>query len=409
MEVFLARQAIFDRQRHVYGYELLFRSCLKNTFNGADPSASTRQVVSNSLLAIGLDRIAGHKKVFVNVGRDLLLDEFPAILPKHQMILEILDSGDLDPAILAACESLRQQGYLLALSAFAARPEQRPFLKHAHFVKVDIRTRTDQDHLSLVHEYHAHGLIMVAEKVETLEDYQRAKAAGYDCFQGYYFARPQMIIGRQIPAIKLNCLRLLREILRPELNYDRLASLISADVSLTYQLLRFVGSYLFSAGGRIETVQQALVYLGENQLRRWVALAAIPRAATDKPEELLKISLLGACFSESIATLAGISQPEEAFLMGLFAHLDALLDRPLEESLQELRVDPAITDALLDRGSSTDPLSRINRLVRCYTTADWDAVPAHAAALGLDPSAVATAYVQAAEWADRNHQPATAR
>ena len=278
VEVFLARQAVFDRQRRVFGYELLFRSCLKNSFTGADASASTREVISNSLLSIGLDRIAGQKKVFVNIGRELLLDQFASFLPKGRIILEILDSADHDPEVRAACESLRQQGYLLALNAFVTSSEQRPSLKHAHFAKVDIRNLSDQDHHDIVREYHAQGVTLVAEKVETLSEYQRTKAAGYDYFQGFFFARPQMVIGRQIPAIKMNCLRLLREILRPELNYDRLAAQISTDVSLTYQLLRYVGSYLFSAGGRIDTVQQALVYLGENQLRRWVAVAAIPRA-----------------------------------------------------------------------------------------------------------------------------------
>ena len=409
MEVFLARQAVFDRQRRVFGYELLFRSCLKNSFTGADASASTREVISNSLLSIGLDRIAGQKKVFVNIGRELLLDQFASFLPKGRIILEILDSADHDPEVRAACESLRQQGFLLALNAFVTSSEQRPNLKHAHFAKVDILNLSDQDHHDIVREYYALGVTLVAEKVETLSEYQRTKAAGYDYFQGFFFARPQMVIGRQIPAIKMNCLRLLREILRPELNYDRLAAQISTDVSLTYQLLRYVGSYLFSAGGRIDTVQQALVYLGENQLRRWVAVAAIPRAATDKPDELLKVSLLSASFSEALAVMMGFGRPDEAFLMGLFSHLDALLDRPLEESLQELNVHPDISNALLGRAQPSEPLGQIHQLAQRYADADWDAAAAWAAKLDLDTGAVAAAYVQAAEWADHHLQPASAR
>ena len=150
----------------------------------------------------------------------------------------------------------------------------------------------------------ARGLQILAEKVETYEEFDWARQCGYDYFQGYFFARPVMVRGRQIPAAKLHCLRLLQEAQRPELDFERLETLILEDVSLSYQLLRYVNSPLFALASRIQSIRQALLYFGETELRKWIALATLARTAEDKPSELIRHSLVRARFCESVARMA---------------------------------------------------------------------------------------------------------
>src|SRR5262249_6528092 len=160
------------------------------------------------------------------------------------------------------------------------------------------------------------------------EDFAEARKIGYDYFQGFFFARPTVVRSKQIPAMKLNCTRLLAEIVRPELDMNRLHDLISQDVALSYKLLRYVNSALFAVHSRIESVRQALLFPGDAQLRKWIAMAALPKTSTDKPAELITESLVRAWMCESLARLSGYARPELAFLTGLFSFLDALLDRP---------------------------------------------------------------------------------
>jgi c-di-GMP-related signal transduction protein len=402
VEVFVARQAIFDRERRVYGYELLFRSSVRNEFDGTDPSASTTEVLSNSLMAVGLDKLVGKKKAFVNFGRELLLNGFPSVLPKEQTVIEVLESVEPDPLILAACENLRRQGYLLALDDFVVASGQEAFLRNAHVIKVEIGSLPSmRKHEELVRAYHGQGLKMLAEKVETYEEFSQARKVGYDYFQGFFFARPKVVSTQQIPTIKFNCLRLLQAIVQPELDYMHLANLISADVALTYKLLRYINSALYSPTTRIESVRQALMFPGEDQLRKWVAMAAIPKAATDKPEELLTASLVRAWMCESLARFTGLARPAEAFLMGLFSFLDALLDRPLDEALAEVNLAPSISAALLGSAPEDDSLTAIYDVVRSYDAGEWDAVGERAQRLGIDGDLIRNAYYEAVAWAER--------
>jgi len=402
MEAFVARQAIFDRERRVYGYELLFRSSPENAFDGSDATASTTQLLSNSLMAIGLDQLVGHKKAFVNFGRDLLLSGFASVLPKERTVIEILETVVPEPDVLTACESLRSQGYLLALDDFVVRSGQEAFLPHADIVKVEFGSLPVAQHVDLVREYHRRNLKMLAEKVESPEEFRAARAAGYDYFQGYFFARPTVVRSKQIPANKLNSLRLMREVVLPELDLTRLSDLISSDVGLTYKLLRYVNSARFATSTRIESVRQALMFPGEAQIRKWVAMAALPKASADKPTELLTASLVRAWMSESLARLANYPRPEHAFLTGLLSFLDALLDQPLDVAVAEIGLAPPILSALLGTAPEGDPLTEIYALVRSYEAGEWDSLIGPAKRLDIDAELIRNTYCEAVAWAERS-------
>ena len=401
MDVFVARQPIFDRQSQVHAYELLYRAhagC--DQYTGTDEDRTTLEVISGSLLTIGLNSIAAGKKAFINFGRNLLVDGLIPMLPKERIVIEVLESTEPDEEVLKSCRKLRQLGYTIALDDFEWHPRFEALIALAHIIKVDLRktSRTEQERL--VSEYQPRGIAMLAEKVETREEFDWAVNLGYDYFQGYFFARPSVISGTEIQPVVATCLQLLRQLQSPEIDFKKLDALISKDVALTYKLFRYVNSVLFAHHGNIESIRRALTELGEDGIRRWVTIAALPRLAKNKPEELVACALIRARFSENLARLAGDPGYPSAYLTGLFSLLDALLDRPLEEALHEVGLESHLNEVLLGTAPADNTLARIHALVRSYETGEWEQARQSALGLGLTDAAVGSAYVESTEWAN---------
>jgi EAL and modified HD-GYP domain-containing signal transduction protein len=243
-------------------------------------------------------------------------------------------------------------------------------------------------------------LKLLAEKVETYEEFAWARKTGYDYFQGFFFARPAIMRAKLIPVATSNCLRLVRETMRPELNLGHLDRIISADVALAYKLLRYVNSALFALPSRIQSIRHALTFLGDADLRRWITLAVLPRLAMDKTAELVTHSLVRARFCEHAAELTHEPLAEQAFLMGLFSLLDALIDRPIEELLADVGVAPPIVAALLETAPEGDTLTSLYQLALHYETGNWDAVDVIAHRSQIEPAAFRNAYLKAVCWAE---------
>jgi EAL and modified HD-GYP domain-containing signal transduction protein len=275
-------------------------------------------------------------------------------------------------------------------------------LEHARIVKVEIGTLTIEEHKALVARYRKLGLKMLAEKVETPEQYSELRNLGYDYFQGYFFAKPIVIQSKQIPVMKLNAMRLLREITRPELDLNRLADMISTDVALSYGMLRYVNTAQFAVSRRVASVRQAMLYPSEAQLRKWVAMAVLPKASADKASELLTSSLVRAQMCELLARMTHFHKPEKAFLMGLFSFLDALLDQPLEVALAGVGLAGPILAALLGTAAQSDPLTAIYDLVRSYETGDWDLLAGQMVRLGVNDDQIRNAYCESVTWAEKS-------
>jgi len=402
VDVFVARQPIFDRERRLYGYELLYRSEAADTqFDGTEAGSATNQVISSALLSIGLESLLGGKKAFINFNEALLSDGTHLLLPRETTVIEILETVEPTAELIALCRGIREQGYTLALDDFVPSPQFEQLTHLAQLIKVDMRLTDKPEQERLLRTYRPRGIAMLAEKVESYQEFEWARSAGYDYFQGYFFARPSVIHSQQVPAAKLNCLRLLIEIQKADLDFRRLEALIRVDVALTYRLLRYVNSALFGHSGEIRSIERALVILGGDTLRRWVALATLPMLATDKPGELATLSIVRARFCELLVQLAGITRQNEAFLMGLFSVLDALLDQPLDEALRSASVGLGITQALLGTAPDDSILSKIYRLTRHYEHGDWDEVERLAQGCGFPAISAGDAYVEATQWAQR--------
>lgn len=401
MDAFVARQPIFDRQRQLYGYELLFRSTQDlNQFDGTEACSATTQVISN-ILSMGFENLLCGKKAFLNFNQLLLSDGIYLSLPRQSTVIEILETVEPTPTMISLCGKIHEQGYTIALDDFVSSPQLEPLTHLAQLIKVDMRVTDRLEQARLLRTYRPRGVALLAEKVETYEEFEWARAAGYDYFQGYFFARPSVIRIRKMPASKLNCLRLLSEMQKEDLDFDRLETLIRADVALSYKLLTYANSALVGRTGETRSIQRALTIVGSENIRRWVALTTLPMLATDKPGELATLSIVRARFCERLIEVTGIGRQNEAFLMGMFSLLDALLDRPLEQVLGSMSLAPAISEALLGTAPEQDVLSKIYRLIRRYELGDWDQVAHLAQGCGIPVIAVGDAYVEATRWAQR--------
>jgi EAL and modified HD-GYP domain-containing signal transduction protein len=408
VDVLVARQAIFDRQRKVYGYELLYRSdALNNAFDGTEAEAATMQVLSNALMSIGADKLLDGKKAFVNFDHRLLLANMHKTLPRESLVIEILETVVPTQDLITLCQNIQQEGYSLALDDFIDGPEFAPLTGIAGLIKVDMRLSSVEEQERLLRTYKPRGVVMLAEKVETYTEFQWAQRAGYDLFQGYFFARPEVLRSQHIPAVKAACLRVLREVQQADLDFQRLGRLIQEDVSLSYQLLRCANSAMFQRSAKIESITRALLTLGEDRIRSWVALATLPMLATNKPGELVKLSLVRARFCELLAGVAHNGRTNDAFLMGMFSLLDALIDQPLDEALRSVDLGKEVAGALLGIAPDEDFLTCLYRLNCCYEQGNWSEVERLSEKCGIPPAAIGQAYLEATEWAENVIQSVT--
>jgi EAL and modified HD-GYP domain-containing signal transduction protein len=401
MDLFVARQPIFDRRRGVAGYELLFRAGLENAFpRGMDPDAASAQVINDTLLVFGFDALTAGKLAYVNVTNRVLNEGLYGVLPSRRTVIELLETVRPDQAAVEACRQAKKAGYSLALDDFVYRPEMDPLLRLADVVKVDFLATDAATRRVLPERLKPFRVKLLAEKVETWEEFEQARAEGYTYFQGYFFARPEIVARKDVPASKLVYVQFLRELQRAELDFDRLEQIIKQDVALSMKLLRYLNSAFFAWRSRVTSLKQAIVMLGERPFRQWASLVAVVGMAADRPSELAALCLSRGRFCELLGPKVKIRASDlELFLAGLLSFMDALMGRPLDEILREVGVSHVIEEALV--GARASPLGKLVSLVTAYEAARWDEVGALTTALGLGEPAVASAYQEAADWARR--------
>jgi c-di-GMP-related signal transduction protein len=396
VEKFLARQPIFNTERVVYGYELLFRSGPDNYFVHPAPDMASVSAADN-LFLIGIDRLARGRRAFINCTRSFLLRDYASLLPKDRVVLEILESIIPDEEVVAACQRLKAEGYLIALDDFCETPEWRPLVLIADFIKVDVLATAPAEQLRLAKKFARTPVKLIAEKVETHEDFERTLGWGYSYFQGYFFQRPEILSHHDIPASKLNYLRILKAANEPILDLEKIAEQIQSEASLSYRLLRYLNSPLFFLRAEIHSIQHALSLIGERGVRKWVSLVAVACMGDGKPEELIILPLIRARFCELMAPSARLeSVSNDLFLLGLLSAMDALLDMKMEAVLREIAVEPEIRDALLGRKNR---LREVFDIALHYEAGSWEAIDEAAGRMGIGAETIPGCFLQAVEWA----------
>jgi EAL and modified HD-GYP domain-containing signal transduction protein len=398
VEVHVARQPIFNVDKIVIGYELLFRNGTGDLFPGADNDPVDAGDVFNSSFFLKIvDDLSGGKKAFINFTPHLARPEMMTILPAKVLAIEFPEMNEPDPAMLAACQLLKEKGYMVVLDDFAFHQNSLEILKLADMVKVDFVKTKEADRKSIATRLTSMGIALLAEKVESYYDFKQAKEFGYQFFQGYFFGRPEIFSGRDIPGYTVNYLNMLREASRPEIDFDKMEQIFRRDVALSFKLLKFINSAFFGVRNKISSVRQALVMLGRKEILKWISLLALQNIAQEKPDEVVVLSLIRARFGELLAFQLGWSKrSNQSFLVGLFSLVDAMLDRPMADILRELPLDDDITIALL-RGDND--LGQLHAMARHYEKAEWEEFAASAQKLAIPEQDVAKLYRQALEWA----------
>lgn len=397
MKKFVARQPIFDGKKNIFGYELLFRSSLDNFFQSDQPDQASSRVVVDSFLLFGMQSLTGGRKAFLNFTHNLLVQQYATLLPKEQAVIEILETVEPDEQIVAACEALKQKGYLIALDDFILGDATNPLIKLANIIKIDFLSTPPDVRGQLAKRFRPLGIEMLAEKVETHDQVREAVQQGYMYFQGFFFCKPEIVSGRDIPAFKLNYLSLLRAINQEDPNLFEVEQMIKRESSLCYKLLRYLNSAAFYFHGKVTSIRHALSLLGVKEVRRWASLVALAAIGEDKPPALVVASMVRACFCELLAPLAGFAhQTAELFLTGLLSLMDAILEKPMESILQQLPLAPEVKETLLGGKSS---FQDVFELVTCYDKGDWQKNSEIAARLKLDEVAISEAYLQSIRWA----------
>ncbi len=392
---YIARQPILDSNRKTFGYELLFRDGPKNTFPEIDPDKATSRLLSDHFLSTHYQTLGKHVG-FVNFPYQSLVNLVPTLLPADSLVVEVLEDCKPTPELLYAIREMSRQGYEIALDDFVPSKEWQPFLPYISIIKFDIRIVPIPKAKLFMDRLKGSKIKFLAEKVETYEEFELAKQAGFDYFQGYFFSKPEIIRQKALEPSFLTVVQLCKEIAKDGIDYVELEALISKDLSLSYKLLTYVNSSSI-VSSKINSFKQALVYLGEQRIKQFVSLVAIASSTDEsKPDYLYGLSLQRARFCE-LAWVKAQKQGDSslAFLTGMFSLLDSLLDQKLETIVDEMPIEEEIKAALL-KGEGF--LGDILAISKAYEQADWDTVTGVGKQLQLSDTVLSECYDEAVKW-----------
>ncbi|HSH30833.1 MAG TPA: HDOD domain-containing protein [Thiohalobacter sp.] len=391
-DIYIGRQPIYDRNLNVYAYELLFRSGLENAAMFADGDRATSHVINNAFLEFGLEKLVGRHRAFINLTRAFLTGEWQLPFPKDRIVLEVLEDIEPDAAVIGAVRELRRSGHTLALDDFLYHDKLRPLIEHADIIKIDLMAVPDGELVAHLDQLRGYPVHLLAEKIETLEQFEQCRELGFDYFQGYFLSRPQVISGQAVPVSGLATVRLLAQLQDPQVTPEALEALISQDLGLSYKLLRYINSAFFALPRKVDSIRQAVVYLGNRTIKTWATLLVFC-GVEDRPTDLMTIAMLRARMCQLLAEKTGETEPEIYFTAGLFSALEALLGMPLDQILEALPLSDTLKTALLHhRGVTGEALG----CVLAYERTQWESTRFR----GLAPAEITEAYVEAARWAD---------
>ena len=391
----MARQPIFDRQMKVHAYELLFREHGHSETADIDKDRAAKALL-NALVDIGLRQLTGQTRAYLNLSEELLLSDSISMLPKDRVVLEILETIEPSQAVIDRLRELKEAGYTIALDDFVASPQTETLLPFANVVKIDVLGRSEASLARTIHPLRLPGVLLLAEKVETGDEFRACQNLGFDLYQGFYFARPETMRGSSIPANKLAMLRLAAKLQSPAAAYNEIEQIIAEDVALSYRLLRYVKSAHFGLPDSVNSIRQALLFLGLNTVSSLAALLAMS-TATRRPDELIVTALVRAKMCELLAATRKAENLEIYFTVGLLSVLDALLDAPMEEILNELPLAEEVNHALLHRDTDSE-LAKTIQTVVAYERGEWDL----SLLAGLSGKEVADAYNLSVCWANQS-------
>jgi EAL and modified HD-GYP domain-containing signal transduction protein len=393
LHAYVGRQAIFDRRLNVVGYELLYRDSEENRAQFDNVTQASATTMLNAFVELGLDSLVGQVPAYVNMPADFLLGHYPIPLPPERTVIEVLEDVPVTTALLESLRELRTRGFKIALDDFLLTDETRPLLALAHIIKINVLNVSREDIAAQYTELKSTGAIMLAEKISTHDELVFVRNLGFYYFQGYFLEMPSVTRTTRMPHDRARLLRLLAALYDQKLNLRSIEGLVASEVGLGVRLLKLASSAALARGGMpIGSLQQAMARLGVQQVAALIILI-LASGFDDKPLELARQVLIRARMCELLARTATVP-PDEMFTAGLLSLLDAILDRPLPEILEQIPLTALVREALLEGGTSRP--ARIIETVRHQNRGDMVAL----SAAGFSAQAVFMAWYDAVRWSD---------
>ncbi len=404
MYFYAARQPILDINKKLYAYELLFRDSINNVFPDIDGDIATSKMVEASKFNMGISDFTANKPAFINFTLETLSKGYPEMLSPEEVVVEILETIKPGKRLLALCKDLFEKGYTLALDDYEHQTVWEHFYPYIKIIKIDWQNSTLDEIKEIIAAIANYPHIeLLAEKVETYEEYNQAVELGCVLFQGFFFAKPEMMKTKTLTPSQMAMAELLYETSKPELDLAGITSVFERDVSLSYKLLRYANSAMFKRRSEISTIKQALVTLGLLELKRFMGLMFATNINPDKPSELINSAMARAKFCELAAENMNNNNIDssKAFLTGLLSLIDAILDEDIESVLAKLPLAKEIKDALLTHEGD---MAQLIKLVEFIEHAQWDESVVTMETLGLTKDQVIKDYNDAISWADEQSE-----
>ena len=399
-DIFLARQPILDRNQIIVAYELLFRSSQANHAIIENELHATAHVIVSLFNEMGLQSVLGKERGFINVSAEMLMSDMLQLLPSDQIVIELLESIAITPAILDQCRKLKGDGFALALDDFAIMQEQyRDLLPIVDIIKVDLMQIPGGALTNTVLKLKQYPAKLLAEKVETREEFEQCKKLGFHYFQGYYFAKPVILTGKRAEPSTLALFKLLSLVL-DDASSNELEAAIKSDSNLIYNLLKLVNSVGAGAHQKIDSLSKAVMVIGRRQLQRWLQLLLY--TINDKGQTSNPLLQLAATRAKMLEILyrslnnQDMAGQERAFITGTFSLLDTLLSMPMIAIMAELKLHDEVKEALINRSG---PLGIMLKLIEALETGNFEAVQELLKQLpGLDAAMLNEAQMAAIRW-----------
>ena len=402
MEVFVARQPILTKKEEIYAYELLYRNNEINYFPQVDGDKATADVIINSFLNIGIDQLSNGKPCFINFTEKLLKLKLPTFFRPREIVVEILETVVLGPDLIAICRELKDMEYQIALDDFILN-ERNPYLeellKYIDIIKVDFQNSTPAMRKKIETLAFQKKIQLLAEKIETREEFKSAVNAGYHYFQGYFFSKPVILTTKDIPSYFYSYYEIINHLSSPEPRIDTITKLIEKDISLSYKLLKLINSPAYRPKQKINSIRQAIVLLGLIEIQKWIYVLAVretPGANQEPSKEMVAMSLTRAKMGELIAVyLHNIAGAPSFFMTGMFSMMDSLLNMPMNDVLVDLPLQEDICEAL--KGKNNE-LKLVLDLSLAIEKGDWEAASLLCIQLNIPEDIAFRFYQQAMTW-----------
>lgn len=394
-----ARQPILDINKELFAYELLFRDGITNAFPKIDGNEATSKIVAGSQFDFSLSDFTGSNPAFINFTLATLQKKFPTLIPKEELVVEILETEKPGKRLLAEVKELHELGYTIALDDYVHEPVWRHFFPFIQIIKVDfLDTTTDQIEVICNAVKDFPHIKLLAEKIETHEHHQLALDMGFSYFQGYFFARPETMKVKSLSPAQFSLAELLYETSKSELDLPKITNVFEMDVNLSYKLLRYSNSSIFRRRAEIATIKQALVTLGKAELQKFISVLFSAQMISDKPPELMAMSLCRAKFLEGLAKQSSkVDSESVAFLTGMMSLIDVIIGESMESAMKKLPLANEIKEALLQ---STGPLAKLLGIAKDYEQTRWQESDSELAELGIAQEKVPEIYRDSVRWAN---------